>query len=832
MDLARLALLVAATAATTSCGGGGDGAPTGLVPVGGVVITSPAGPPVFRTLGRTVQFAAEARSAQGSLLAGRAVAFSSNNTAVATVTAAGLVTAVSAGTASITASSEGRNSTAVQVTVDPLVVNLAVTPGTVTFGTKGRTRQLVLDARDSANNAITGKPVTWNSTSAAVATVDNAGLATAVANGTAQVSASVDGQAAAVAVTVAIVAAQVLVTPGAVTFGAKGSTRLMAAAVQDSGGAPVAGGAVTWGTVNPAVATVSLSGLVTSVDDGATSVTATSGTVNGSATVTVARVTASVAMSPTSHTFTAVNRNKQFTATPLDSNGNALAGRPAPIWVGPGPYFTVNATGLVTSLGPGTPGLPNLHAGIDNATGNASVTVLVTEASVDVLPDTVHFDRLAFQSRTLGAVVVDTGGGVVTAPNVSWVSRDAAVATVNFQGLANPAGNGATWLVAQTPSGARDSALAVVQQVAAHLLIDQGGLNIPAVGFTRQMMATVSDSGQVPMASPPAVTWSSAGPGLVTVSPSGLATANAPYAAGPPDTVIVNAVGGYGPITARDIILSRQYAKAVQLTSASVTPDTLMTTGRTRQFSASPIDSNNVPIVGQLTWTSLTPAVATVSQTGLVTAASDGTSQIQVEVGVGGLSPVPTELRPMVVRRYASTFSVNPSGPVTVQKGAIQQFALTAQDSNGTVLAVSFTSRDLNVASIFRTGSVGTATGIGAGSTYIVYSGGQRTDSTQITVLDPLPAPAASVTVGDVFFRSVSNATQNPAVDTVAVGGTVTWNWAGAASHGVLSTGAASFVSSTVKTTGSYAVTFNLSGTFTYECTVHGSSMSGRIVVR
>src|SRR6266496_4583547 len=41
------------------------------------------------------------------------------------------------------------------------------------------------------------------------------------------------------------------------------------------------------------------------------------------------------------------------------------------------------------------------------------------------------------------------------------------------------------------------------------------------------------------------------------------------------------------------------------------------------------------------------------------------------------------------------------------------------------------------------------------------------------------PAPTtAAVTVGDIFFKSALNGSSNPAVDTVAVNGTVTWTWA------------------------------------------------------
>ena len=94
-----------------------------------------------------------------------------------------------------------------------------------------------------------------------------------------------------------------------------------------------------------------------------------------------------------------------------------------------------------------------------------------------------------------------------------------------------------------------------------------------------------------------------------------------------------------------------------------------------------------------------------------------------------------------------------------------------------------------------------------------------------------VPATVA-VNIGDFFFKSVANNTQNPAVDTIAVNGTVTWTWIGAASHGVESTGSPSFTNSTIKTTGTYAFTFTTAGTYTYDCLVHGSAMTGRIVVK
>ena len=77
------------------------------------------------------------------------------------------------------------------------------------------------------------------------------------------------------------------------------------------------------------------------------------------------------------------------------------------------------------------------------------------------------------------------------------------------------------------------------------------------------------------------------------------------------------------------------------------------------------------------------------------------------------------------------------------------------------------------------------------------------------------------------------NGSQNPAVDTIAAGGSVTWSWTGSLSHSVESVGSASFASSGIKAGGgSYVVKFTTPGTYQYDCAVHGSAMTGTIVVQ
>ncbi len=93
-----------------------------------------------------------------------------------------------------------------------------------------------------------------------------------------------------------------------------------------------------------------------------------------------------------------------------------------------------------------------------------------------------------------------------------------------------------------------------------------------------------------------------------------------------------------------------------------------------------------------------------------------------------------------------------------------------------------------------------------------------------------------AVIVGNNFMRSARNGSVNPAVDTVAVGGSVTWTWTntGNVPHGIESLSSPSFPTSDVLTGNgkTYRVTFNTAGTYQYDCVVHGTMMPGTIVVR
>lgn len=140
-------------------------------PVASVVVSPSAATLV---VGQTIELEAEPRDASNQPLSGRAVTWSSNNPDVATVTSTGIVAALSAGTATITASSEGKSGTATIEVQAPSVSRVEVTPATATVD-RGGSFRLTATVYDTRGNVINGAQVAWSSSDTKIATVDNTG---------------------------------------------------------------------------------------------------------------------------------------------------------------------------------------------------------------------------------------------------------------------------------------------------------------------------------------------------------------------------------------------------------------------------------------------------------------------------------------------------------------------------------------------------------------------------------------------------------------------------------------------------------------------------------
>ena len=187
------------TGNSTSPTGGNSGGGGTTAPTVATVTVSPTSATL--AVGATQQLTAAPKSAAGVDITGKSTSWSSATPAVATVSAAGLVTAVGPGTASITATIDGVSGSST-ITVTPVpVAAVTVSPTTGTL-LVSQTLQLQAAARDASGAALTGRPVSWSSNAPAIATISTSGMVTAVASGSASIQATIGGISANAVLTV------------------------------------------------------------------------------------------------------------------------------------------------------------------------------------------------------------------------------------------------------------------------------------------------------------------------------------------------------------------------------------------------------------------------------------------------------------------------------------------------------------------------------------------------------------------------------------------------------------------------------------------------------
>jgi glucose/arabinose dehydrogenase len=174
-------------------------AATSAPPVASVTVVPPS---ASVEVGGSVQLLAEARDAEGNLLEGRDIIWSSANTDIATVGQDGLVTGEAVGSVNITAASEEESGVAeITVTEPAPVASVTIDPASASMQV-GNTVQLAVVLRDADGNVLEGRGVTWSSDDAAVASVDGDGLVTGEAIGTTMITATSEGQSGTADITV------------------------------------------------------------------------------------------------------------------------------------------------------------------------------------------------------------------------------------------------------------------------------------------------------------------------------------------------------------------------------------------------------------------------------------------------------------------------------------------------------------------------------------------------------------------------------------------------------------------------------------------------------
>jgi predicted extracellular nuclease len=294
----------------------------------------------------------------------------------------GLATAVNAGTSTITATLGAINASTTMTVTPAVLVSIAVTPGNPSISV-GNTQQFTATGTysDTTTQNLTTSAI-WASATPATATISNAGgsegLATALANGSSSITATVGAISGNATLTVtAATLVSIAITPNNPSI-AKGLTQQFTAiGTYSDMTTQNLTSSVTWASGDTNVATVSNAmgsqGLGTAVNVGSTTITATLGAITGSTTMTVTpAVLVSIAVTPATPSIT-VGNTQQFAATGTYSDAsnanitNSVTWASATMGVA-----TINATGLASAVAAGSSSISATSGAIS---GTAALTV-------------------------------------------------------------------------------------------------------------------------------------------------------------------------------------------------------------------------------------------------------------------------------------------------------------------------------------------------------------------------------------------------------------------------------------------------------------------------
>ena len=635
----------------------------------------------------------------------KSVLWTSDNPDVATVDGNGIITAISAGTATITAKA-GKITATCAITVTVPVSSVTLDKTTLAL-TEGETYKLT--ATVSPEDA-TNQGISWRSSDSRVATVDDNGLVTAIGAGTATVTVTMadGGLTATCEVTVArkIIHVTGVELSNTTLRIIKGNTETLTATVLP---ADATDKSITWASTNQGIAQVEQNGRVTGVETGSATVyvTTTDGEFVAACEVTVYVPFVDVTSITLDRTTAAMVKGETLTLTatvlPEDATVKTVS------WTSDNPDVAkVDDDGNVTAVGGGSATI-SAQAGNFTATCNITVTVPVSSVTLDKT-------TLGLTEGETYQLTATVNPEDATNQGISWRSNDTRVATVDDRGLVTSIGEGTATVTVTTADGDHT---ATCEVTVARRIIHVTGVELSSTtlrvikGSTETLTATVLPAD----ATDKGVTWSSTNQNIAQVEQNGRVTGVETGSA----TVYVTTSDGEF-VAACEVTV---YVPFVDVTSITLDRTTAaMVKGKTLTLTATvlPEDAS----VKTVTWTSENPDVAKVDDDGNVTAVGGGSAIITAQAG-----------------DFTATCTVTVTVPVSsvtldkttlaLTEGETDQLTATVNPEDATNQGVSWRSSDTDVATVTNSGLV-TAIGEGTATVTVTTADGDHTATCEVTV--------------------------------------------------------------------------------------------------
>lgn len=376
-------------------------------------------------------------------------------------------------------------------------------------------------------------------------------------------------------------------------------------------------------------------------------------------------------------------------------------------------------------------------AGLGNGLADTTfVTAVAPVATVTLAPDSL--DAIPYDTIQLVATMRDAAGAVLVGRAVAWAALDGN-ASVNAAGLVIATGEGKARVVATSETKADTAIVNVKPAPVADVELPADSL-VLARGDTATLVPVLRDhrghalGGRV-------VTFASSNAG-VSVEATGLVTGVRA------DSIALVVVASEGLADTVSVRVARR-----GVASVVVSPDTnTILVGGTRQLVATPQDSAGAENRDHpVTWTSVDAAIAAVTDSGVVSGVSVGTTVVRATsggaTGGAGVTVLPVPVRSVVISPEAASVLV----------GATVPLSAATHDSTGAPMTgrvVTWRSLDEAIAIVSEplVGQTVSVRGVATGSARIV-AGSEGFADTAVVSVNPVPVASVDATPDPVTVR-------------------------------------------------------------------------------
>gem|GEM_PF-3463061 len=474
---------------------------------------------------------------------------------------------------------------------------------------------------------------------------------------------------------------------------------------------------VSWRSSNTSVATVNASGKVTAVSVGNCTITATTtdGTqLSASCQVSVTPVLATGISLNTYNATIYPGGELQLTATVTPSN---TANKVVSWKSSNNNVATVNSSGKVTAIVPGTATITATTTDGSNLSANCNITVMPILAT----GLTLNLNETNMRQGEHIKLTATVTPSDATDKTVVWSTSNSNIATVATDGTVTAKNIGDATITARTVDGSNLSAtckIHVTQPMATSLTMEKDEMDV-FIGETRKMVATILPSDALQELS-----WSSSRPAVATID----ATGNL-HAVAEGMTVIVATTVDGSNLTATCIVTVKPcVATGITLNKSKLT--LAKTESETLIANVQPDNTTNKAV----TWKSSNNNIATVDATGKVTAVAQGAATITATTADG--SNLSASCQVTVLEAWVSQIVLDKS-EMEVYVEMTDTIHATVMPAEATIQSLVWTSSNESVATVDAEGVV---TAVSVGNAIITAT---ATDGSGVTATCRVTVPAA-----------------------------------------------------------------------------------------